>query len=172
MFRSRPAARFLNIFIKEGQDNQRMKDPSMLAPIRKAIFDFQKFANGSSLDQEILEYVKIRASQINGCAFCLSMHWRDALKMGMRPDKLATLSAWRECEWFTPRERAALAWTEAMTHLNTHEASDELYEACREVYSDQEMIDLTASIIAINNWNRLSIGFGTQPEPFSLPGRE
>ncbi len=90
--------------------------------------------------------------------------------MGLRPDKLATLEAWREADWFTPQERAALAWTEALTHLNTHEVSDELYEACREVYSEQEMIDLTVAIIAINNWNRLSIAFGTQPEPFSLNG--
>lgn len=172
MLRSRTASRFINFFIKEGQNNARLSDASMLAAPRKALMDLQKFANGGSLDVEILEYVKIRASQINGCAFCLSMHWRDSLKMGMRPDKLATLEAWREADWFTPQERAALAWTEALTHLGTHEVSDELYEACRAVYSEQEMIDLTVAIIAINNWNRLSVAFATQPEPFSLNGAQ
>lgn len=172
MLRSRTASRFINFFIKEGQNNARLSDASMLAAPRKALMDLQKFANGGSLDVEILEYVKIRASQINGCAFCLSMHWRDSLKMGMRPDKLATLEAWREADWFTPQERAALAWTEALTHLGTHEVSDELYQTCREVYSEQEMIDLTVAIIAINNWNRLSVAFATQPEPFSLNGAQ
>lgn len=170
MLRSRTASRFFNFFIKEGQHNARLTDPAMLVAPRKALFDLQKFSNGGSLETEIVEYVKVRASQINGCAYCLSMHWRDSLKMGMRPDKLATLEAWRECQWFTPRERAALAWTEALTHLSTHDVSDDLYEACREVYSEDEMIDLTVAIIAINNWNRLSIAFGTQPEPFSLNG--
>lgn len=172
MLRSRTASRFVNFFIKEGQHNARISDPSMLVASRKALMDVQKFANGGSLDAEIMEYVKIRASQINGCAYCLAMHWRDSLKMGMQPDKLATLEAWREAEWFTPEERAALAWTEALTHLSTHEVSDELYDACREVYSEQEMIDLTVAIIAINNWNRLSVAFGTQPEPFTLNGAQ
>lgn len=172
MIRSRTASRFINFFVKEGQDNARISDPSVLIPARKALLNVQKFANGGKVDPEIGEYVKIRASQINGCAYCLSMHWRDALKMGMRPDKLATLEAWREAEWFTPKERAALAWTEALTHLNTHDVTDELYEACREVYSEQEMIDLTVAIIAINSWNRLSVGFGTQPDPFSLNGNQ
>ena len=172
MLRSRAASRFVNFFIKEGQNNARVSDPSMLVASRKALLDLQKFANGGSLDAEIMEYVKIRASQINGCAYCLAMHWRDSLKMGMQPDKLATLDAWREAEWFTPEERAALAWTEALTHLSTHEVSDELYDACREVYSEQEMIDLTVAIIAINNWNRLSVAFGTQPEPFTLNGAQ
>lgn len=170
MLRSRTASRVINFFVKEGQDNARISDPSMLIPARKTLLGVQKFANSGKIEPEIMEYVKIRASQINGCAYCLSMHWNDSLKMGMRPDKLATLEAWREADWFTPQERAALAWTEALTHLNTHEVSDELYEACREVYSEQEMIDLTVAIIAINNWNRLSIAFGTQPEPFSLNG--
>lgn len=172
MLRSRPAARFLNIFMKEGQHNARVSDAAELAQARMAVYEFQKFANKGGLEPEIIEYVKIRASQINGCAYCLSMHWRDALKMGMRPDKLATLEAWQECEWYSPRERAALAWTEVLTHLNTHEASDELYEQCREVYSEQEMIDLTVAIIAINSWNRLSIAFGTQPDPFTLNGAQ
>lgn len=163
---------FHNILADIEQEEPRVSNKAMLAPLQRAIFGVQKVANENTLDPEIGEYVKIRASQINGCAYCLSMHWRDALKMGMRPDKLATLSAWREAAWFTPRERAALAWTEALTHLTTQDATHDLYEQCREVYSEQEMIDLTAAIIAINSWNRLSIGFGNQPEPFSLDGAE
>lgn len=172
MIRTRTASRLLNFFIKEGQQNARIADASMLAPARKAIYDLQKFANGGGLEIEIVELVKIRASQINGCAFCLAMHWRDALKAGLRPDKLATLEAWQETGWYTPRERAALAWTEALTRLERHEVSDDLYEACREHFGEQEMIDLTVAIITINSWNRLSVAFGTQPEAFSLNGAQ
>lgn len=146
----------------------RIANSSLLAPMNKAVMSVQMLANHGSLDPQIGEFVKIRASQINSCAYCLSMHWRDALKMGIRPDKLATLSAWREAEWFTAEERAALAWTEALTHLNTHDVTDELYEQCREVYSEQEMIDLTSAILAINNWNRMNVAFGGQPDAFSL----
>lgn len=168
MLRSRTASKLINFFIQEGQQNGRIADASLLVPSRQAIFGIQKLANASKIEPEIQEYVKIRASQINGCGFCLSMHWRDSLKLGMRPDKLATLEAWKETGWYTPRERAALAWTEVLTHLNTHEVSDDLYEACREVFSEEEMIELTTMIIAINSWTRLSIGFGTQPDPFTL----
>ncbi len=168
MFNNRVGARFLNIFIKEGQHNERISDPSMLAPLRKEVFGVQKLGDAGTIEPTVKEFVKIRASQINGCAFCLSMHWRDALKMGERPDRLATLDAWRECAWYTDRERAALAWTEAMTHVSTQEVSDDLYNQCRTVFSEEEMVSLTTLIIAINSWNRISIGFGTLPEPFTL----
>lgn len=168
MLRSRAASRIINFFIKEGQVNARLEDASLLVPLRQAVFGVQKLANASMIEPEIKEYVKIRASQINGCAFCLSMHWRDSLKMGLRPDKLATLGAWEETGWYTPRERAALAWTEALTNLNHHAVTDDLYEACREVFSDEEMVELTTMIVAINSWNRISVGFGTQPEAFTL----
>lgn len=168
MFNTRVGARFLNIFIKEGQHNQRISDPVMLVPLRKEVLGIQKLGDSGTIEPAVQEFVKIRASQINGCAFCLSMHWRDALKMGERPDRLATLDAWRECTWYTDRERAALAWTEAMTFLPTHEVSDELYEQCRQVFSEEEMVSLTTLVIAINSWNRISIGFGTLPESFTL----
>ncbi|MCA9834296.1 MAG: carboxymuconolactone decarboxylase family protein [Thermomicrobiales bacterium] len=172
MLRSRTASRFLNIFIKEGQHNQRLSDPVLMAPFRKENLDIQKLGESGTIEKSIQEFVKIRASQINGCAFCLSMHHRDALKLGERPDRLATLPAWRECPWYSDRERAALAWTEALTDLAAGNVSDELYEECRTVFSEQEMVDLTTLIIAINSWNRLSIGFGTQPEPFAFDGAQ
>lgn len=168
MIRSRSASRFGHLLTTDRQHIARVSDASLLVPLRQAIFGIQKLANASKIEAEIQEYVKIRASQINGCAYCLSMHWRDSLKMGLRPDKLATLEAWQEAGWYTPRERAALAWTEVLTHLDTHEVSEELYETCREVFSEEEMIRLTTMIIAINSWNRISVGFGTQPDAFTL----
>lgn len=172
MLRTRAASRFLNIFIKEGQRNQRLSDPVLLAPFRKVNMDVQKLGESGSIEKSVRELIKLRASQINGCAFCLSMHHRDAFAMGERPERIATLAAWRECTWYTDRERAALAWTEALTELTAHNVSGELYDQCREVFSEQEMVDLTTLIIAINSWNRLSIGFGTEPESFEVKGTQ
>lgn len=159
-----------NIYLTEepGAKAVRLDDAAQALALSQAVFTVQGLANESMIEPEIQEYVKIRASQINGCAYCLSMHWRDSLKMGVRPDKLATLSAWKETGWYTPRERAALAWTEVLTHLASHDVSDELYDACREVFSVEEMVELTTMIIAINSWNRISIGFGNQPDAFTL----
>lgn len=88
--------------------------------------------------------------------------------MGERIDRLVTLVAWREADWFTPRERAALIWTEALTNLPDHGATDDVYDALREHFSEEEMVDLTTNIIAINSWNRLAVGFSTRPTPFDL----
>lgn len=146
----------------------RITDQSTLYALRKAIVGVQTAADAGSIEHTIQELVKIRASQINGCAYCLSMHYRDALKAGERPDRIATLSAWREADWYSPRERAALAWTEALTHLPDHGVSDALFHECRKVFSEQEMVDLTTAIIAINSWNRIAIGFSSRPDSFTL----
>lgn len=154
--------------LEGGHNTSRLSAPSISAKLSQKILGVQSLANESDIEDEIQEYVKIRASQINGCAHCLSMHWRDSLKMGIRPDKLATLSAWREAPWYSPRERAALSWTEVLTNLPKHEVTDELFNTCLEVFSEEEMVELSTMIIAINNWNRLAIGFGTPPDPFAL----
>lgn len=172
MIRNRTVSRVLNHFFKEGQNNGRIDDASLLLPARKAIFDLQRFSNGSYLESDIVELVKIRGSQINGCAFCLNMHTRDSLKAGIPAEQIATLFAWRETDWFTPRQRAALAWTEAVTLIGPGGISDEFYDECLTVFSEQEMIDLTVAVIAINSWNRLSVAFRTQPDPFSLNGAQ
>lgn len=146
----------------------RVQDTKAVGALQRAIYGLHQLSEAGSIEPTIRELVKIRASQINGCAYCLAMHWRDALKMGERIDRLTTLEAWWECDWYTPRERAALAWTEALTKVSEHQVSDELFDTCREVFSEQEMIDLTTGIIEINSWNRLAIGFSSRPDAFTL----
>lgn len=154
----------------EMQHQPRVQDQNAVAPLQRAIFSIHQLSESGSIEPTIRELVKIRASQINGCAYCLAMHWPNALKAGERIDRLTTLEAWWECDWYSPRERAALAWTEALTKIADHEVSDELFNTCRQVFSEQEMIDLTAGIIEINSWNRLAIGLSSRPDPFSLNG--
>ena len=111
------------------------------------------------LEESLIELVKTRASQINGCAYCLHMHTSDALKAGERPERLFLLDAWHESTMYTPRERAALAWTEALTRISETHAPDADYDGLSPHFSPQEIIDLTLLIATINSWNRLAIGF-------------
>ncbi|MFL6351636.1 MAG: carboxymuconolactone decarboxylase family protein [Bryobacteraceae bacterium] len=117
----------------------------------------------SRLEPSLLELVKMRASQINGCAYCLDMHSKDARAHGESEQRLYTLPAWRETPFFTDRERAALAWTEAVTLISQGHAPDEVYEGARQCFSEEEIIDLTLAIVAINGWNRVAIGFRMVP---------
>jgi len=114
---------------------------------------------GANLDRKLLELVRTRASQINGCAFCLHMHREEAVKLGETDNRLLLLNAWKESGLYTPRERAALAWTEALTLITEGHASDEVYEEVRGEFSDDELIALSIAIGAINVWNRMAIGF-------------
>lgn len=129
----------------------------------KAMLGLETYVARSGLDHTIVELVKMRASQINGCAFCLDMHSADARKHGESERRLHVLPAWREVSWFNERERAALAWTESLTLLAQTQAPDADYEAVRKVFSDKEIADLTLLIVAINGWNRLSVGLRKQP---------
>jgi AhpD family alkylhydroperoxidase len=112
-----------------------------------------------SLDPTLLHLVKMRASQINGCAYCLHMHSADARKHNEREERLLLLDAWRESALYTPRERAALAWTEALTKITDGHAPDAVYREARETFSDEDLISLSLAIAMINAWNRLAIGF-------------
>ena len=133
---------------------------------------FKKFAelnfkiDHSSIEKTILDLVFIRTSQINGCAFCLDMHSKQATLHGERALRLYTLAAWRESVLFNPRERAALAWAEALARLAPEGVSDELYQYVRTQFSEQEISDLTFAVMAINGWNRANIAF--TPVPGSL----
>ncbi len=129
----------------------------------KSMLELEKYVAGSGLERSLYELVKTRASQINGCAFCLDMHTRDARLAGESEQRLYALSAWRETPFYSERERAALAWTEALTLISQNEVSDELYQATRNHFSEKEIIALTMAIIAINGWNRLAISFRTPP---------
>lgn len=113
-------------------------------------------------DPKLLELVKLRASQINGCAHCLHMHRQDALKQGETEDRLLLLDAWRESELYTERERAALAWTESLTRIAENHAPDAVYEDVQNAFSEDELIALSIGVVMINAWNRLAIGFRLQ----------
>ncbi len=128
----------------------------------RAMLQLQKYVNDSGLEHSLLQLVEMRASQINGCAYCLDMHSKDARAMGETEQRLYVLNAWRESPFYTERERAALEWTEALTLVGTTHAPDEAYEQARSQFSEKELVDLTMAIVAINGWNRLSIGFRTE----------
>jgi AhpD family alkylhydroperoxidase len=117
----------------------------------------------ASVEPALFHLVKLRASQVNGCAFCIDMHWKDARAGGESEQRLYGLDAWRESPYYTPKERAALAWTESLTLVATTHAPDEDFRAVREHFQDQELADLSWAIAAINAWNRLAIGFRTTP---------
>jgi AhpD family alkylhydroperoxidase len=119
---------------------------------------------GKSGLEETLNYlVEIRASQINGCSFCLDMHIKQAVIHGERPLRLHHIAAWRESPLFSPRERAALAWTEVLTQLPPHGVPDDIYAQVREQFSEKELTDLTYAVMAINAWNRINVAFTSVP---------
>lgn len=127
---------------------------------------FQEFSAGlssSAVVKELIDLIDIRASQINGCAFCVDMHVKEARLHGERDLRVHHLAVWRESPLFTPRERAALEWTEAVTTLPPHGIPDGIYDAVRKEFSEQEIVDLTFQIVAINGWNRLAISFRNVP---------
>lgn len=117
----------------------------------------------SGLEETINYLVEIRASQINGCSFCLDMHIKQAVIHGERPLRLHHIAAWRESPLFSPRERAALAWTEVLTQLPPQGVSDEIYAHVREQFSEKELTDLTYAVMTINAWNRINVAFTSVP---------
>ncbi|MRW85429.1 carboxymuconolactone decarboxylase family protein [Pseudoduganella sp. FT26W] len=128
-----------------------------------AMIALEKAGGKLGIDARLLDLIKLRASQINGCAFCIDLHTTDARKAGESERRLATLSAWRETPFFTERERAALAWTESLTNIAATHAPDADYELLAAHYSPKEMSDLTLAIVTINAWNRYAIGFRKMP---------
>lgn len=133
----------------------------------KAMRGLEEYVASSGLEKSLYELVKTRASQINGCAFCLDMHTKDARKAGETEQRLYALSAWRETPFYTERERAALEWTEALTLISDTDVPDALYENVRKKFSESEMVALSMAIIAINGWNRLAISFRTVPGSYN-----
>ncbi|PYV07455.1 MAG: carboxymuconolactone decarboxylase [Acidobacteria bacterium] len=123
----------------------------------------EKYLAQSGLEPVLLDLVRLRASQINGCAYCLDMHWKDLRARGENEQKLYLLDAWRESPFYSDRERAALAWTEAITLVRDGHVPDELYDEVRKQFSDAELVSLTLAVVAINGWNRINIAFRTPP---------
>ena len=129
----------------------------------QAMLGLEKVVDKSGIEKPLAELVRLRASQINGCAFCADMHATDARKRGETDRRLDTLVAWREAPFFTDRERAALEWTESLTLIAQNHVPDPVWQAVRPHFSDQELVDLTLLIVAINGWNRLAVSFRKMP---------
>ena len=133
--------------------------------LMKGLMGFNIKVERNGLEASLRHLVKLRASQINGCAFCVELHGREARGEGESTERLALLSVWRESYLFTPRERAALAWTEAVTTLDRDRPDDELFKRVRGEFSEEELVTLTALIAVINAWNRLAVAFGAVHAP-------
>ena len=128
-----------------------------------AMLGLETYIRQSGLEISLIHLIKLRASQINGCAYCIDMHWKDARALGETEQRLYGLDAWRESPYYTDRERAALAWTEAVTRVAGGQVPDEVYEEVRPHFSEKELADLTLAIATINAWNRLAISLRAEP---------
>ena len=128
----------------------------------KAMLDMEAYLAQCGLDAKLLHMIKLRASQINGCAFCIDMHWKDARAAGETEQRLYGLDAWRESPYYSDRERAALEWTEAVTLLSNGHVPDSTYERVRPHFSEAEIAALTLAIAMINSWNRLNVALRTE----------
>jgi AhpD family alkylhydroperoxidase len=124
--------------------------------------DLQDVVNSGTLDPKLKELVKIRASQINRCAYCLDMHTKDALAIGESEQRINLLPAWREAPFYSDNERAALEWCEALTELPSKDPSDQIYNKLERLFNQEEIVELTYSIVAINSWNRFGVGFRSE----------
>jgi AhpD family alkylhydroperoxidase len=131
--------------------------------IRKLV-EFSTLMHNSSLEVGLVHLVYLRVSQLNGCAYCVDTHTHEALEAGEQPQRIYNMTVWRETSFFTPRERAALAWAEAMTRLSEGHPSEAIHEETRRHFSEQEFVDLTFAIAAINALNRIGVGFQGQPQ--------
>ncbi|HEV7300280.1 MAG TPA: carboxymuconolactone decarboxylase family protein [Tepidisphaeraceae bacterium] len=136
----------------------RINFPQIAPKAYQAMSGVEAYINGSGLDHGLIHLVKLRASQMNGCAFCIDMHWKDARANGEAEQRLYGLDAWAEAPYYTDRERAALEWTEVLTRVGDTHAPDAAYEAMRAHFNEKEAVDLTWVIAAINAWNRMAIG--------------
>jgi len=129
----------------------------------QALAHLEAYVRGCGLERSLLELVKLRASQLNGCAYCVDMHTQDARAAGESEQRLYALSVWRETPFFTDRERSALLWTETVTRIGDDQVPDSVYDAVRRHFNEKELVDLTFAVIVINGWNRLAISFRAVP---------
>ena len=137
----------------------------------QAMYGLEMFVRKSKLEHSLLELVKMRASQINGCAYCLDMHSKDARAAGETEQRLYALNAWRETPFFSDRERAALAWTEALTLVSETHVPDAVFEEVRGHFPEEDLVSLSMAVVAINGWNRLAIAFRTVPGDYQPAAR-
>jgi AhpD family alkylhydroperoxidase len=137
----------------------------------RAMLGLEKYLHDCGLEPRLIHLMKLRASQINGCAYCLDMHWKDLRAINETEQRLYSLDAWQESPFYTERERAALAWTEAVTRVSEGHVPDEVYEKARAQFSEKELADLTLAVATINAWNRLSIAGRTTPGTYQPAAR-
>jgi AhpD family alkylhydroperoxidase len=138
-------------------------DPKKFGDVIGAMIGLNKIIESSGLEEKLLLLVEIRVSQINGCGFCLDMHTKDARLAGETEQRIYLLSAWREAPMYSERERAALAWAEAVTRLENGHVPDAVYEQARQHFDEQQLMKLTLQVVAINGWNRFCISFNATP---------
>jgi AhpD family alkylhydroperoxidase len=142
--------------------SSRIQYPKAAPGAYQAMLGLEKYIHKCGLEASLLELIKMRASQINGCAFCLDMHSKDARAAGESEQRLYVLDAWRETSFYSDRERAALLWTEALTLIADNHVPDDVYNEARRHFTEQELVDLTLAVVAINGWNRLAIAFRSE----------
>jgi len=139
-------------------------DGAKVAPgIYEAMIGLSSYLRKSGLDENLVNLVCLRASQMNGCAYCIDMHWKDLVAAGESEQRLYGLDAWQESPYYSDRERAALIWTESVTNVQNGHVPDEVYESARKIFTEKELADLTLAAVAINGWNRLNIAARTVP---------
>ncbi len=143
--------------------NNRLDYGKVLPEGMKIIYDLDHYSSTSGLEPGLLDLIKLRASQINGCPYCIDMHTKDARTGGETEQRLYSLSVWREAPYYTDRERAALALTEAVTLISENHVSDDIYEQAQKQFNDKELVKLMIGISIINVWNRFAVTFGDEP---------
>ena len=148
---------------------QRFEYAKVAPGVYHAMRGLENYLHESGLEESLLHLIKLRASQINGCAYCIDMHWKDLKSIGETDQRLYELNAWEESPFYSDRERAALAWTEAVTRVAESRVPNELYEEVRQHFSEKELADLTLAIAAINAWNRLAISARIIPGTYEVP---
>lgn len=141
----------------------RIKYPKVGRGAFEAMLGIEKYLQGCGLETKLLDLIRLRASQINGCAYCIDMHWKDLRAAGETEQRLYGLDAWEESPYYSDRERAALMWTEAVTNIQEGHVPDSVYEQVQKFFTEEELPDLTLAITAINSWNRLNIAARTVP---------
>jgi AhpD family alkylhydroperoxidase len=149
--------------LEKTQSQPRLNYAKAAPKTLQAMLAISEVAKQSGLEESLLYLVDTRASQINGCAFCIDMHIQDAKAAGETDDRINLLTAWREVDLYTPRERAALAWTEKLTRLADSHVTDEDFNAVRKEFTEEELANLTLAIVTINGWNRFNVGFRVPP---------
>ena len=148
---------------------QRFNSATLSPDGYKAMMGLERYIASCGLEIKLLHLIKLRSSQLNGCAFCIDMHWKDLRAAGESEQRLYGLDAWEEAPYYTQRERAALRWAEAVTLVTKGHISDEVYQSVREQFSEKELSDLTIAVATINAWNRLAIASRTTPGHYKPP---